>query len=140
MNLTHDGGTQILAIQYELARDGRVLWQTFTDPVDMVEVAVHSTKMLRAYFDPATKPIHTISDFSQITKLPSNIISGSVNLVNNSHPMSGELILITKNRFVTLMARVFIQSAPNTKISLCRTLNEAWKIIDQLLEEEQTAV
>jgi hypothetical protein len=129
-----------MAIQYELVREGRVLWQTYTDPVDMTEVATYIEKLHRELYDKATRPIHAISDFSAVTQLPKNIISGSLNIMRHSHPMNGELILITTNRFVTTMARIFRQSAAKQKISLCRTLDEAWERIDQLLEQEDVRV
>ena len=126
-----------MAIEYEVVRDGRVLWQVYTDPVDMIEVAAHSTKLQREIFDNATLPIHTVSDFSKVTQLPRNVISGSLSIIRNSHPMSGELILITTNRFVTMMARIFKQSASRYRITLCRSSVEAWDVITDLLEKEK---
>lgn len=129
-----------MAIQYELVKEGRVLWQTYTDPVDMAEIATHIEKLHRELYDKATKPIHAISDFSAVTKLPKNIISGSLNIMRHSHPMNGELIIITTNRFVTTMARIFRQSASRQKITLCKTLGEAWEVIDKLLAKETAKV
>jgi hypothetical protein len=54
--------------------------------------------------------------------------------------MSGELILVTSNRFVTTMARIFRQSVPMQKITLCRTLDDTWEIIDDILEKEDARV
>ena len=129
-----------MAIKYELVKEGRVLWQTYTDPVDMAEIATHIEKLHRQFYDKATRPIHAISDFSAVTKLPKNIISGSLNIMRHSHPMNGELVLITTNRFVTTMARIFRQSASRQKITLCQTLDEAWELIDRILEKEAAKV
>jgi hypothetical protein len=129
-----------LAVEYEVLKEGRVLWQVYTDPIDMIEVAAHSTKLQREFFDHATQPIHTVSDFSKVTRLPRNVISGSLSIMRNSHPMMGELILITTNRFVTMMARIFKRSAEKNRITLCRTSEEAWDVINSLLEQEKIAV
>ena len=129
-----------MAVEYEVLKDGRVLWQVYSDPIDMIEVAAHSTKLQREFFDHATQPIHTVSDFSRVTQLPRNIISGSLSIIRNSHPMMGELILITTNRFVTMMARIFKQSAAKNRITLCRTSEEAWDVINNLLEQEKLVV
>ncbi len=129
-----------LAVEYEVLKDGRVLWQVYTDPIDMIEVAAHSTKMQREFFDCTTQPLHTVSDFSKVTQLPHNVISGSLSIIRNSHPMMGELIIITTSRFVTMMGRILKRSAAKNRITLCRTSEEAWDVINNLLEQEKRAV
>jgi len=125
-----------LPIYFELARDGRVTLETYTDPVEWTEIEAHAATLDTEVFDHATRRIYRIIDVSEFTRLPPNSLSQGLTFLKKMPAMSGELIIITRNPYVTVMAKIFKQAASSHSITLCKTLDEAWTIVDSMLEQE----
>ncbi len=128
-----------MSVQMVPQRDGRVIYQTYVDPVDMREIATEFVKMQRQYLDPATKPVHALINMLGMTHPPANILSGALQLVRKPHPMGGEIILVTSNMFVLSMSNIFKRLVKHSKVSVFTSLDEAWKYADTLLDHEKPA-
>ena len=126
-----------MTLYIEMARENRVAVQTFSDPVDSPEVVELIVKLQREYLDHATKPGHAIVDFRQVTKLPSHMLSGVMGPLRTVHPMSGAIVIVTEGTFMSLMAGVLARLASQYQMFVCKTMDEAWQIIDKILAEEK---
>ncbi len=125
-----------MPIATSVLRDGRVLLNTYTDPLDLSEAAHNIIHMHREYLDAATQPIHIIGDFTKITKFPSHILSGTRKLMRAVHPMSGQTLLVTPSMFMNMMAESVRNLNPKNRISVFYTFDEAMRYVDGLLEKE----
>src|SRR5215813_6578658 len=122
-----------MTLHIEMARDNRVAVQTFSDPVDIPEVVEIVARLQRDYLDHATKPLHALVDFRRVTKLPSHMLSGVMGPMRKVHPMSGAIVIVTEGAFMSLMAGVLARLVPQYRMYVCKTLDEAWRIIDEIL-------
>lgn len=131
-----------MAVKSELMRNDRVLLITYSDPLDMNEIWRSAEANTRDFLSKANKPIHSIADFSGVTRLPSNVLSGTLRItkMGMSHPMAGHSVVVAPNTFVNLMATTLSRLARGASITVRRTLDEAWKEIDRILEAEQPSV
>src|SRR5258708_4074386 len=96
-----------MPIENQLLRDGRVILQIYTDPLDMIELIKNVQTLQRDILDHATKQVHTITDATSVTKLPSNFLSGGAASIKNVHPMGGEIVIVTGNNFINMMSNLF---------------------------------
>jgi len=121
-----------------LLKEGRVSLTTYTDPLDMAEIAEAGEKANSDYLEKATRPVHSIMDFSGVHRLPANILSRSATMARGLHPMVGVMVIVTSNTFINLMANALTRALPSRKILICPTLDEAWAIIEKILADEKT--
>lgn len=127
-----------MPVNVTLLKDGRVSLTTYTDPLDMKEIAAASEKANNDYLEKATKPVHSIMDFGGVHRLPANILSRSATMARELHPMVGVMVIVTPNTFINMMAHALVRALPTRKILVCSTLDEAWAIIDKVLADERT--
>src|SRR5262249_37718934 len=126
-----------MTLHIEMARENRVVLETFSDPIDIPEVVAIVVKLQREYLDPATKPVHAIVDFRQVTRLPKHMLSGVMGPLRQVHPNSGAIVIVTEAAFMSLMAGVLARLASQYQMFVCKTMDEAWHIIDKILAEEE---
>jgi hypothetical protein len=129
-----------MTIEIELVREGRVILQRYSDPLSMNEIAANVKRLHREVLDKATQPVHTITDITHVTKLPSNMLSGGIESIRTVHPMGGQIIIVSNNRFLNVMAGVFKRLAVKYKVTLVQTLDAAWVEADRILAEEKAPV
>jgi len=127
-----------MTVQVILLKEGRVSLTTYTDPLDMKEITEASEKANTDFLEKATKPVHSIMDFSGVHRLPANILSRSATMARGLHPMVGVMVMVTPNTFINLMANGLVRALPYRKILICSTLDEAWTLIDKILADENT--
>src|SRR5258708_3468498 len=128
-----------MPIKIELLRDGRVILQTYTDPLDMMELIQNVKKLQSEILDHATRRVHTLTDATGVTKLPSNLLSGGAASVKNVHPMSGEIVIVTSNNFINTMSSLFGKIVPQYKVTVWKTMEDGWAEIDRILAREDAS-
>src|SRR5258708_4975429 len=128
-----------MPIKIELLRDGRVILQTYTDPLDMMELIQNVKKLQTEVLDHATRRVHTLTDATGVTRLPSNLLSGGAASIKNVHPMGGEIVIVTSNNFINTMSNLFKRVVPKYKISVFTTLEAGWAEIDRILAQEDAS-
>ncbi len=126
-----------MTIEVELLRDGRVLLQRYSDPITLTEISANVKRVQAEIMDKATQPVHTIVDMTQVHKLPSNMLSGGVDSIKAVHPMSGQIVIVSNNQFINVMANVFKRIVDKYKVTVVHTVDDAWVEIDRILTEEQ---
>ena len=125
-----------MPIEYELSRNGRVIYQRYSDPLDMRDVVAHFHKYQSEILDRASAPIHMITDTTGLNHVPGNILSGGLTTLRQTHPMGGEIVIIARGGFINAMAQVFQRMAKNQTIAVVHTVEEAWVYVDGLLAKE----
>ena len=128
-----------MPIVNQLLRDGRVILQTYTDPLDMIELIKNAQTLQHDFLDHATKRVHTITDATGVTKLPTNLLSGGAASVKNVHPMSGEIVIVTSNNFINTMSSLFGKIVPQYKVTVWKTMEDGWAEIDRILAREDAS-
>src|SRR5215831_3136643 len=126
-----------MPVKVILLKEGRVSLTTYTDPLDMAEIADAGEQANTTFLEKATKPVHSIMDFSDVHRLPANILSRSATMARELHPMVGSMVIVTPNTFINLMAHALVRALPTRKILICPTLDEAWGIINKILADEK---
>ncbi len=129
-----------MPIENKILRNGRVLVNVYTDPLNFVELAHHIAHVNKAFLDTATKPVHIIADLTAITQVPSQILSGSRQMTRAIHPMSGSAPLVMPNMPMMMIGETIRRLTPRVKIIVFRTLDEALNYVDGLLEKEAEEV
>ena len=125
-----------MPIEIQLMREGRVIVEIFTDPLDMDDI-VQNLKNHHEILDRSDKPIHSITDTTGLTRLPSNVLGNSRRSFATAHPLAGVNVVVTSNAFFKVVAELFIKVVPHYKIKIYKTMNEGWAEIDRILAEEQ---
>src|SRR5438105_52679 len=126
-----------MPITLELRCEGRVAFQIYSDPLDMREIMAHTERMDREVFDPARLPVYAILDFTQVTRLPRNLLNIAISRMKRPHRMSHGAILVIDNVLVHTLANVAIKVSQSSEVSVVRTQDEAWQAIEYLLEAEK---
>jgi hypothetical protein len=122
---------------HSLERDGRVLVITFTDPFTFEDMKDVTTRLNSEVLDKATRPVHSITDFSAVTRLPSNVLSGSLKLYKTAHPNSGVAAIVVSNAFINSLVGVY-NKVSRTTVPNFTTLADALVYLDRLLAQETT--
>src|SRR5262249_43784941 len=120
----------------QLVRDGRVTLTVFSDPLDMNEVAVANEKAIVEFLSHANRPIHAIIDCTSVHKLPANILSQSTRMAKGLHPMSGEMIIVVRNAYITRIAQMLSKVISTHRVSVYPTMSDAWVYVDQVIAKE----
>jgi hypothetical protein len=86
----------------------------------------------------ASEPIHSIGDVSEISSLPSNILSLLRNGKNSPlhQSMAGVFVIVTRNSFIRAMVSASARLMPGTKIQAVETMDEAWAVIESTFAAE----
>lgn len=125
-----------MPITYEMLREGRVSLFTYPATFTMSEITAVMETYKQETLDKVTKKVYTISDFTAVTRLPSNILSNSVSLIKNTHPMSGPMIEVTPNAFINKLADILSKVFPSGMVVICKTVAEALAEADRMLALE----
>ena len=126
-----------MPITLELRHEGRIAFQIYSDPLDMREILAHTERMDREVFDQAALPVYALLDFTRVTRLPRNLLNIAISRMKRPHRMRCGAILVTDNGLVHTLATVAIKVSQSSKVSVCRTQDEAWQAIECLLEAEK---
>lgn len=127
-----------MPVKVALLKDGRVSLTTYTDPLDMKEIADAGEKANTDFLAKASEPVHSIMDFTGVHRLPANILSRSATMARELHPMVGVMVIVTPNTFINLMAHALARALPTRKILICSTVDEAWTIINKVIADEKS--
>ena len=125
-----------MGVKADVLREGRIVVQTYTDPLDMKDIIAQHKWIVEHVLDPATKPVHTIIDMLNVHRLPSNMIGHGSQTLKTVHPMGGQIVVVTNNNFLNTMADVFKRVVRNYKVNIFKTMDEAWQYYDRVLAEE----
>jgi hypothetical protein len=125
-----------MPVEVTIERDGRVTVATYIEPLDMKEIVEANDKATREFLQFATKPVHSILDLTRIHKLPSNMLSNSLSMAKKLHPMVGALVVVSNSSFINAMSAVLSKTPLGRKVLTCKTVEEAWGIVDRLLAQE----
>jgi hypothetical protein len=126
-----------MPLKTELLRDNRVLLLTYSDPLTTTDV-ISGLDTFKSVYATATRPLHSISDASQVTRMPPNLLSLITHTKDTPlrHPMAGLFVIVTKSSFVSALASATARLIPGIKIRAVGTLELAWAEIDSALASE----
>jgi hypothetical protein len=127
-----------VSYSHSLEREGRIAVITFTDPFTFEDLKESATQMNSEVLDKATRLVHSINDFSAVTRLPSNVLSGSLKLYKTTHPNSGVAVIVVSNAFISSLVGVY-NKVSRTTVPNFLTLEDALVYLDRLLAEETAA-
>jgi hypothetical protein len=130
-----------MPVNTELLHDDRVLVLTYTDPLMNSDVL----SGINAYQDTyakATRPLHSINDVTQVTRMPPNLLSLIARTQDSPfrHSMAGIFVVVTNSPFVLTLASATARLIPRSKIRAVETLESAWAEINEVLAAEDTPV
>ena len=125
-----------MPINVQLINDNRVALQTYSDPLDHAQMTALRLKMEREILPLTGEKIHIIADFSGVKNLPGTILSSGAGMMRGAHPNTGVIICVTSGAFVNAMAAIFTSLFSSDRFKIFRSLDEAYKEIDQLLLSE----
>jgi hypothetical protein len=129
-----------MGVKAEVVRDGRVVIQIYTDPLDMKEIMDQYHWIRNEIIEHATKKVHTIIDMRQVTKIPSNMLRHGAQPLKETHPMGGQIVLVINNPVVNALADVFTRIVRNYEIKVYKTIEQAWEYYDRVLAEEDKLI
>jgi hypothetical protein len=126
----------MMPVEVTIEREGRVTVATYLEPLDMKEIVEANDKATREFLQFATKPVHSILDLTRVHKLPSNMLSNSLSMAKKLHPMVGALVVVSESSFINAMSAILSKTPLGRKVITCKTIDEAWEVVDRLLAEE----
>ena len=103
----------------------------------MREIMAHTEQMDSQVFDCARLPVYAILNFTQVTRLPRNLLNIAISRMKRPHRMSRGAILVIDNVLVHTPANVAIKVSQSSEVSVVRMQDEAWQAIEYLLEAEK---
>ncbi len=127
----------VVPIELQLLREGHVILDIYTDPLDVKDITKNIPRH-NEIMDRSTHLIHSITDATGLTKLPTNFLSGSTKSLKIVHPMAGINVVVTNNHFLNSIAAMIIKLVPQNNIKIFGTMNAGWAEIDRILVEEAT--
>jgi hypothetical protein len=125
----------------EYLRDNRVALFKYQSPLtsgELLSVFQDYESVCRQ----ATKPLHGIGDVTELKSLPSRVLSilRSDQKSPLQQPMAGSFVIVTRNAFIKAMVHATMRLMPQTKIHLVEDIDQAWEMIDQILDKEKSLV
>lgn len=125
-----------MEVNTELARNGRVFVYRLSGELDLELVRKLTTQWEDEILKPATQPVYYISDFSNITHLPSGTLSNALSLARRPSPNLRLNVIITRSMFINKMANIMASVTKTFRMQVVSSEEEAWKVIDKALAEE----
>ncbi|HLY26450.1 MAG TPA: hypothetical protein VKQ72_08935 [Aggregatilineales bacterium] len=129
-----------MPIQTQFLRDGRVMLNTFTEPLELPEVDDMIERVNRDFFDKALKPVHTIDDLTLIKQLPPNILSNARPLIPKRHQMAGHGYIVVKAGLLSMIARSLLNVIGRDNLQVVYSIEDALEKIDQTLWQEGSSL
>ena len=127
-----------MPIVTQLVRDGRVMINTYTEPLEIAEVEAFVDRVNSEIFDKATAPIHSVSDMTQIKELPPRMLSSARAINRKRHRMAGYSYVVVRPGLISAMARAFLDVLRSERLRLSYSVEDALSKIDQALAQEST--
>jgi hypothetical protein len=126
-----------MPVTTELLQDNRVLVLTYTDPLMNADV-LSGIEAFQGAYARATKPLHSINDVTQVTRMPPNLLSLIARAQDSPlrHPMAGMFVVVTKSSFVLALVSAASRLIPRSKIRAVESLDLAWSDINAALASE----
>jgi hypothetical protein len=122
-----------MPISLRLIKDGRVVVQTYTDPLTMSDMEILNETMRDEILAPAAGKVHILADFRSMHSPPIFMLARGAAQLDRSHPNTGVIIGILENSLVYRMGLMFVNLSPKHDIRLTRTFDEAMNMIDDIL-------
>lgn len=126
-----------MPISLSLIKEGRVVVQTYTEPLTMGDLETLNDTMHADILAPAAGKVHILADFRAMHSPPIFMLARGAAQLDRSHPNTGVIIGILENGLVYRMGLMFVNLSPKHDVRLARTYDEAMKMIDDLLANEQ---
>lgn len=126
-----------MPISISSIKAGRVALQTYTDPLTMRDLELLYDTMRDEYLAPATCHVHIIADFRAVQRPPIFLLARGASQLDRTHPNTGSIIGVLSNGLIYRMGLMFVSLVPNHTIILTRSLEDAMRIADDILEREQ---
>ena len=127
-----------MPIQTKFVRDGRVMINTYTEPLEMTEVDAMVDRVNREVLDKAVAIIHTISDVTQIRELPPRMLSGARAVNRKRHRMAGYSYIVVKPGLISAMTRSLLAVLGSKQLQISYSVDDALGKIDQALSQESS--
>jgi hypothetical protein len=124
-----------MPIQYTTACANRLFINTFTEPFTIAEINEMLAQQ-RTIWESATQPIHVITNLESMTRLPPNVLSSSLHLIHNAHPMTGKTFIVIPNMLLASMVKALMSAAPKGTLKICTSLQEAVTQAEQMIAQE----
>jgi hypothetical protein len=130
-----------MPVKTESLRDNRVLLLTYDDPLTAADVVI-GFDAYKAVYAHATKPVHSISDVTLVTRMPSNLLSLVARPKDSPlrHPLAGLFIVVTQSSFILALVSAITRLVPRSKIRAVETIDLAWAEIEAVLAAEGNSV
>ena len=125
-----------MPIQTRLIRDGRVLLNTYTEPLDIGDVSDMVDQNNEEFFDKALKPLHTIDDVTLIKDLPPNLLSDARPIIPKRHAMAGRGYIVARAGLLSIVARTLLKVIGKEDLQVSYSLEEALGQLDEVLKQE----
>ena len=126
-----------MPIAVELIKQGRVALQTYSDPLVMQDLELLNDRMRIEILAPATHKVHILADFRLVRHLPIFILARGASQLDRAHPNTGTIVGILENPMIYRMGLMFASLVPKHAVLVARSFDEAMKMIDDLLANEQ---
>jgi hypothetical protein len=124
----------------QFLRNNRVALFEYQAPLTAQELLSVFERFSRACAE-ASEPIHSISDVSAISNLPSNVLrllrASKTSPLNQ--PTAGIFVIVTRSTFIKTMVSAARKLMPKITIQVVDTIDKAWTIVDQVLAAESPA-
>jgi hypothetical protein len=125
-----------MSVEIEFAKNDRVVVAKYSGQMTAAHM-ITVVNSLNTTLERTSLPIHNITDLSQATAFPANMLSvirGLQKILR--HPMMGTFVIVTSTTFYHVMINAIVRVFPFLKIRVVNTLPEAWAEIDSLLAAE----
>jgi hypothetical protein len=126
-----------MPVEIEWLREGRVMFATYSGQLTSDELL----RGINEHAEHALKTplrVHVIADTRRIISLPNNLLTlHQHNTARLRGVVNGVFVIVSYNRTLITILGVLAKLIPGTEFSFVRTLDEAWCIVNQVLEQEQ---
>jgi len=139
MGFGNEGDVQntLMPITVELIKEGRAVLQTYSDPLETVQMYDLRKKMDTEILPSATGKMHIIADFRKVSNLPGSILMTGHSWLNRSHPNTGTIIGVVNGGFVQAMAEVFSHLGSKRIFMVTTSMEDALKKLEGLLTTQE---
>jgi hypothetical protein len=123
-------------VTYELTRNGRVFVYHLSGALDLHELKTWTDQWERDILNPAPEPVYFIADFTGITNLPVNMLSGARDMARRPSPNLKLIVFVSNNTFIVKMATMFSRMVSMLRMKVVPTFDAAWAEVDRALANE----
>jgi hypothetical protein len=124
-----------MSLNIKFSQDKRVALYTWNDPITLVDFE-YGFNTIGAAYEQAYEPIHSI--FVSKKSLPLNSIGAFINHPNSQFldPKAGVLIVVGPGSSAKAIMDMTTPLLPGTKVLSCDSLEEAYDMMQGILQQE----